>query len=47
MDHSLEQQRHGYMGHGSPDPNRRTLLQRMQIAKVEQQRPLFEQELYI
>lgn len=28
-DHSDEQRRHGYMGHGSPDPQRRTLAQRM------------------
>ncbi len=28
-DHSAEQKRHGYMGHGSPDPNRRSLAQRM------------------
>ncbi len=27
--HSDEQKRHGYMGHGSPDPARRTLAQRM------------------
>ncbi len=31
-EHSLEQQRCGYMGHDSPDPNRRTLVQRMQLA---------------
>lgn len=30
-EHSREQQEHGYMGHGSPDPDRRTLLQRMQL----------------
>jgi hypothetical protein len=28
-DHSAEQQRHGYMGHGSPDPQRKRLSQRM------------------
>ena len=28
-DHSREQQRHGYMGHGSPDPQRKRLSQRM------------------
>ncbi len=28
-DHSLEQQRHGYMGHGSPDPKRAKLSQRI------------------
>lgn len=28
-DHSAEQRKHGYMGHGSPDPARRTLAQRM------------------
>jgi uncharacterized protein YkwD len=31
-DHSLEQQRHGYMGHGSPDPRRARLSQRIAIA---------------
>ena len=31
-DHSAEQQRHGYMGHGSPDPSRRRLAQRIQQA---------------
>jgi uncharacterized protein YkwD len=30
--HSDEQCLHGYMGHGSPDPNRATLLQRMRQA---------------
>jgi len=30
--HSEEQHRHGYMGHGSPDPARGTLSQRMQQA---------------
>jgi len=28
-EHSREQQRHGYMGHGSPDPQRKRLSQRM------------------
>ena len=31
-DHSAEQQKHGYMGHGSPDPKRARLGQRMAIA---------------
>ena len=31
-DHSLEQKRHGYMGHGSPDPRRARLSQRVAIA---------------
>ena len=31
-DHSVEQKRHNYMGHGSPDPRRRTLAQRMKLA---------------
>ncbi len=31
-EHSLEQKRHNYMGHGSPDPRRRTLAQRMKLA---------------
>jgi hypothetical protein len=31
-DHSMEQARHGYMGHDSPDPARRTLAQRMAAA---------------
>jgi hypothetical protein len=30
-EHSHEQYRHGYMGHGSPDPNRRTLIQRIRL----------------
>lgn len=30
--HSEEQCRHGYMGHESPDPSRRTLVQRMHLA---------------
>ena len=31
-DHSLEQNRHGYMGHGSPDPRRDKLGQRIALA---------------
>jgi hypothetical protein len=31
-EHSFEQQRHGYMGHGSPDPRRERLSQRMMLA---------------
>ena len=31
-DHSAEQKRHGYMGHGSPDPSRKRLSQRMALA---------------
>lgn len=31
-DHSIEQDRHRYMGHGSPDPSRRELSQRMALA---------------
>lgn len=31
-DHSWEQARHGFMGHGSPDPERRTLTQRVRLA---------------
>ena len=31
-DHSIEQDRHRYMGHGSPDPSRRELTQRMALA---------------
>lgn len=31
-DHSMEQHVHGYMGHGSPDPRRERLAQRMQLA---------------
>jgi uncharacterized protein YkwD len=31
-DHSREQRDHGYMGHGSPDPARETLTQRMALA---------------
>ncbi len=32
QDHSDEQNRYGYMGHGSPDPARNTLLQRVHAA---------------
>ncbi len=31
-DHSKEQDQHGFMGHGSPDPSRRELGQRMALA---------------
>jgi hypothetical protein len=31
-EHSREQERHGYMGHGSPDPRRQTVTQRVNQA---------------
>lgn len=31
-DHSAEQARHGYMGHGSPDPSRDDLADRLRLA---------------
>lgn len=34
-DHSWEQARYGYMGHDSPDPARRTLIQRTRLAGFE------------